>query len=129
MDCQRQSPRLLPPQQTGNPPTHPPTHPSTQTHPLYLSIPLPRFLPQNVAIIGYARSKMSDDDLRTKLRPYMKGTPDRIDAFLGSCSYVAGSYTEAKDWQVLNSRLRQREAACPDSPFGRLYYLALPPSV
>ncbi|KAI3425139.1 hypothetical protein D9Q98_008910 [Chlorella vulgaris] len=87
------------------------------------------FLPSNVAIIGYARTDMNDDKLREKLKPKLVGSDDDIDKFLKRCTYVAGSYDGAEGWQGLAKVLDKRESKCSKNPAGRLYYLALPPSV
>lgn len=52
--------------------------------------PLPSFLPRNVAIIGYARTQLTDQQLRDKLRPRLKGSHQDKESFLERCTYVAG---------------------------------------
>ena len=49
--------------------------------------------------------------------------------FLERCTYVSGTYDQPEGFQALNQALLDREAEHPRSPVGRLYYLALPPSV
>lgn len=87
------------------------------------------FLPKTTKVFGYARSQMTDESLREKLRPSLKGDPDEVDKFLSICSYVAGSYDEDWGYQKLENALLEHEMSCPESPAGRLYYLALPPTV
>jgi hypothetical protein len=53
-------------------------------------------LPRHAAIVGYARSKLSDDALRDSLRGGLKrGTDAQRDAFLGMCIYRHGQYDDA----------------------------------
>ncbi|KAL6766229.1 GLD1 [Auxenochlorella protothecoides x Auxenochlorella symbiontica] len=88
------------------------------------------FLCSNVRIVGYARTDLSDQALRDKLRPFLKNTPeDKREAFLATCSYVSGPYDTPHGWQRLAAVLDKRESATPKNPAGRLFYLALPPSV
>ncbi len=54
--------------------------------------PAPSFLPRNVAIIGYARTQLTNQQLRDKLRPRLKGSDKERDDFLGRCTYVAGGW-------------------------------------
>lgn len=49
------------------------------------------FLPDNVSIIGYARSPLTDQQLRDKLRPRLEGSDKERDAFLQHCTYVQGA--------------------------------------
>ena len=54
--------------------------------------PLPSFLPRNVAIIGYARTQLTDQQLRDKVRPRLKGSHQDKESFLDRCTYVAGGW-------------------------------------
>lgn len=53
------------------------------------------FLPSKVQILGYARTEMTDEDLRGRLRGYIKGNPEAVERFLSLCSYVAGDVSAA----------------------------------
>ncbi|EFN53828.1 hypothetical protein CHLNCDRAFT_36395 [Chlorella variabilis] len=102
---------------------------SKKTYPALQFLHHNGFLPRKVAIIGYARTQMSDEQLRTKLRPRLKGSEKEVDKFLEGCTYVSGSYDGSEGWQKLAAVLEAREAKHRGCPCGRLYYLALPPSV
>ena len=82
-------------------------------------------------IFGYARSKLTDESLRERLRPYLEkaGDTNRLEEFLSRCSYVHGEYDGDAGWSGLNEVLSRREGDRPESPAGRLIYLALPPTV
>ena len=86
-------------------------------------------LPKDVYITGYARSKMSDEDLRSKVKPNLKGNSKVVEEFLKTFSYTAGPYDEADGFQQLTKKLESYEEKHSNVPVGRLFYLALPPSV
>lgn len=87
------------------------------------------FLPDNLSIIGYARSKLSKHDLQEKVRPNLKGEPSIIDEFLEKLDYEAGQYDKPDGYQQLHKTICDRESKHGKDPKGRLFYLALPPSV
>lgn len=60
-----------------------------------------RFLPKNLKIIGYARSKLSNDDLKNKIKGYLKGEEAQINDYLDRISYIPGSYDGNEGFQVL----------------------------
>lgn len=49
-----------------------------------------RFLPEDVRIIGYARTTMSDAELHDRLKEYLQGDALRIKEFLDVCTYQQG---------------------------------------
>ncbi|KAJ1696580.1 hypothetical protein LUZ63_005092 [Rhynchospora breviuscula] len=94
------------------------------------------FLQSNeVHIFGYARTKLSDDDLRERIRGYLiKGAlPENLEIlsdFLKLIKYVSGGYDSAEGFLSLNKEISEHELA--KNSYGssrRLFYLALPPSV
>ncbi|KAL9256942.1 Glucose-6-phosphate 1-dehydrogenase 6, cytoplasmic-like protein [Drosera capensis] len=94
------------------------------------------FLPPNeVRIFGYARSKMTDDELRERLRGYLikakDSTPEQLEEvskFLRLVKYVSGPYDTDEGYCLLDDEISKHE--CGDElPSRRLFYLALPPSV
>ena len=87
-------------------------------------------LAASTQIIGYARSDMTDEDLRERLRPTLaSGESCDKEAFLDICTYVSGSYDSAEGFQSLEKAISLHEKKNSCCPAGRLYYLALPPSV
>ena len=81
-------------------------------------------------MIGYARSKLTDEALRDKVKPALKGgTDEDKEQFVQAISYVSGSYDDDGGYQNLHKALKDREASHAEVPIGRLFYLALPPSV
>lgn len=59
-----------------------------------------RFLPKNLAIIGYARSKLNVKDLRATTAEHLKGATDEVKRFLDLLSYLPGAYDAAEGFQV-----------------------------
>ncbi|KAG7674860.1 hypothetical protein Ndes2526B_g07698 [Nannochloris sp. 'desiccata'] len=88
-------------------------------------------LAASTQIIGYARSDMTDQDLRERLRPTLKSGENDCDKdnFLNICTYVSGAYDSAEGFQALEKAISAHEKKKSCCPAGRLYYLALPPSV
>jgi len=84
-------------------------------------------LPENTFFVGYARSKLTIDNIKEKCAPYIKvadSEKDKLEQFWKVNSYVAGSYDKETDFKNLDLHLTRLCAnAC------RLFYLALPPSV
>eukprot|EP01025_Chloroclados_australasicus_P024195 TRINITY_DN2434_c0_g2_i2.p1 TRINITY_DN2434_c0_g2~~TRINITY_DN2434_c0_g2_i2.p1 ORF type:complete len:527 (+),score=74.17 TRINITY_DN2434_c0_g2_i2:126-1706(+) len=90
------------------------------------------FLPENTKIMGYARSALTDDELRDRLRQTVKTDQQEIlQQFLDIITYVQGTYDTPEGFQKLQKVLLEREAPVKDQyvPVNRMYYLALPPSV
>lgn len=86
-------------------------------------------LPTGTIFYGYARSKLTVEELRAKCDPYMQVKPDeqsRYEEFWSANYYVAGSYDQRRDFELLNQELINFEKV-PHA--NRLFYLALPPSV
>eukprot|EP00246_Nothoceros_aenigmaticus_P008106 TRINITY_DN225_c0_g3_i1.p1 TRINITY_DN225_c0_g3~~TRINITY_DN225_c0_g3_i1.p1 ORF type:complete len:543 (+),score=92.64 TRINITY_DN225_c0_g3_i1:262-1890(+) len=111
-----------------------------KTFPALFNLYRQGFLPvKQVKIVGYARSKLSDDELRGRLRGYLKvdqvdptKEPSKVlEQFLGLVSYTAGAYDSVEGFKALNHVVADHEAQISGAtgPTRRLFYLALPPSV
>lgn len=87
-----------------------------------------RFLPPSTTILGYARSKLSDQNVRDKVKPFLRDEPNVVQDFLKLITYLPGAYDNADDFKKLDEELKKREDSAKGS-VGRLFYLALPPSV
>ncbi|KAI3970320.1 hypothetical protein MKX01_023967 [Papaver californicum] len=93
--------------------------------------------PNEVHIFGYARSKMSDDELRVRIREYLikKDTsPEQsedISKFLQLIKYVSGNYDSDEGFKLLDKEISAHEFSknTQEGSSRRLFYLALPPSV
>jgi glucose-6-phosphate 1-dehydrogenase len=85
-----------------------------------------------VHIFGYARSNLSDDGLRQRIRGYLKGASDEhVSQFLQLIKYVSGSYDSGEGFELLNKTISEYETSKTNESGSsrRLFYLALPPSV
>ncbi|GMG20567.1 unnamed protein product [Ambrosiozyma monospora] len=91
------------------------------------------YLSKTTKIIGYARSKMTDEELRTRLIPFFKTTTEQsktlVADFLQLVTYVSAPYDQPEGYQKLNSIIEKFDAERNVTESHRLYYLALPPSV
>ena len=92
-----------------------------------------RLLPQDFAVIGVARTEMSSDDFRSKIREEMSefATGELqdhvVEWLLPRISYVAGEFQDPATFEKLGRCLREA-----DERWGtqgcHLFYLAIPPS-
>ncbi|XP_064607109.1 glucose-6-phosphate 1-dehydrogenase-like isoform X2 [Liolophura sinensis] len=83
-------------------------------------------LPPETHFVGYARSKLSVQDIFKKAEPFMKvkkGEEAKYEEFQKKNKYVQGSYDGTQDFSKLNKAIEEI-GSC-----NRLFYLALPPSV
>ena len=130
-----------------------------KTYPSLLALFIGGFLPQDVGegggdaahrvrIVGYSRSKKTDDEFRAHLRPYLVkkaqsvlgsdggggggggggGDPAAVvDRFLRHCVYRPGQYDgEARMAEVAAEALRWEEGTGTDAHH-RMFYMAIPP--
>ncbi|KAK7131971.1 hypothetical protein R3I93_018507 [Phoxinus phoxinus] len=86
-------------------------------------------LPEQTYFVGYARSDLTVDAIRTACMPYMKAVDseaERLAAFFSRNSYISGKYVEESSFANLNTHLLSLPGGAEAN---RLFYLALPPSV
>lgn len=84
-----------------------------------------------VHIFGYARTKISDEELRDRIRGYLGKDSEDVSKFLQLIKYVSGSYDDAEGFRSLDKHIYEHEVS-KNTQVGssrRLFYLALPPSV
>jgi glucose-6-phosphate 1-dehydrogenase len=48
------------------------------------------FLPKTFTLVGYARSPLTDQQLRERLKPFLSGPDELMDEFLSRCQYCQG---------------------------------------
>jgi glucose-6-phosphate 1-dehydrogenase len=88
-------------------------------------------LPENLAIVGFARSSFSDQEFRKYLlegvKQYSSSTFDAPlwDTFSRSISYIRGDISKDDDFFRLQAYLQEIEGGVAD----RLYYLAIAPNL
>ncbi|UZP66132.1 glucose-6-phosphate dehydrogenase [Desulfovibrio mangrovi] len=92
-----------------------------------------RLLPPRFYILGFARSDISEETFRERMRKAIidahgEQPPDMLNGFLAMCRYSAGDYNDPAAY----NRLAGRCSVCDkdfDSSGNRLFYLALPPEL
>ncbi|KAK4392907.1 Glucose-6-phosphate 1-dehydrogenase, cytoplasmic isoform [Sesamum angolense] len=106
-----------------------------KTFPALFNLYRQGFLQSNeVHIFGYSRTKLSDDDLRDRIRGYLpqgKELTNDVSDFLQLIKYVSGSYDAPEGFQELDKAISEHEISknSTEGSSRRLFYLALPPSV
>ncbi|RWR96922.1 glucose-6-phosphate 1-dehydrogenase, cytoplasmic isoform [Cinnamomum micranthum f. kanehirae] len=94
--------------------------------------------PSEVYIFGYARTKLSDDGLRDRIRGHLiqgketsSNHSEAVSKFLQLVKYVSGSYDNEEGFRLLDKEISEHEISknSREGSSRRLFYLALPPSV
>ena len=107
---------------------------SRKLMPAIENLALRRLLPAGFSVVGVARTEMSDDDFRERMRELVEkgggGGPEAKhvwESFTGGFRYVAGEYGHPDTFNQLKDVLAEldRERGTAEN---RLYYLATPPS-
>ncbi|OQE09063.1 hypothetical protein PENVUL_c007G03777 [Penicillium vulpinum] len=92
-----------------------------------------KFLPKDIQIVGYARTKMDHDEYLKRVRSYIKiptkEIEDQLDQFCKMCTYVSGQYDQDDSFINLNKHLDEIEDKRQSKEQNRVFYMALPPSV
>ena len=90
-------------------------------------------LPEDFAVIGVARTAMSDDELRNKIRDEMKEfatgelEDQVVEWLIPRLSYVAGDFHDPATFEKLRERLNEADEKWKTQGC-YLFYLAVPPS-
>jgi glucose-6-phosphate 1-dehydrogenase len=90
-------------------------------------------LPESFAILGCARSGMTDDSFREKMDGALKTfvhqtTEHQVKDFLQRCFYLSGDYQDSKFYGALSDWLDRADSS-HGSRANRLFYLSTPPSL
>ncbi|KAF3795453.1 Glucose-6-phosphate 1-dehydrogenase [Nymphaea thermarum] len=90
-------------------------------------------LPEHFTIFGYARSKMTDAELRTMVSKTLtcridkrENCNDKMKQFLERCFYHSGQYDSVDNFAELDKKLKEQEGGRLSN---RLFYLSIPPNV
>jgi len=106
-----------------------------KTYPSLFDLFCHDLLPSHVTIVGFARSKMTDEAFRehiAKLLPVRQPEDEAKRAvFLQRCHYRAGQYGSHESFTSLASELSEWEDSqeTGEAAANRLYYFAIPPNV
>ncbi|KAK2682719.1 glucose-6-phosphate dehydrogenase [Fusarium oxysporum f. sp. vasinfectum] len=89
-----------------------------KTYPALFGLYRNQFLPKDVKIVGYARTKMDHDEYIRRIKSYIKTptkeTEQQLEEFAGLCTYVSGQYDKDESFQGLEQHLQEVE-----KPFGK----------
>uniref|UniRef100_A0A0K2SX09 Glucose-6-phosphate 1-dehydrogenase n=1 Tax=Lepeophtheirus salmonis TaxID=72036 RepID=A0A0K2SX09_LEPSM len=99
-------------------------------YPTLWSLYFHNLCPPNTRFIGYSRSKIDVKTIREKSAPWVickEENKAKLEDFWSLNYYVAGSYDQKRDFELLNQEMERLETGYSGS--NRLFYLALPPSV
>src|ERR1700712_30133 len=100
-----------------------------KTFPALLSLYAQNLLPRNLHIVGYARSKIKDEDYLKKISSKFSNDIDKkvVDQFLSVSSYISGQYDSEDDYKRLHQHLQKLEKGSKKA--NRIFYFAIPPNV
>ncbi|KAJ3007241.1 Glucose-6-phosphate 1-dehydrogenase [Thoreauomyces humboldtii] len=103
-----------------------------KTFPALFGLYKHKLLPDNLSVVGYARSSIELAEFRSRVSSKIKIKDDREKAllvdFLARCTYVSGKYDNAEDFKKLNAAVDDIEKGTTGDKH-RVFYMALPPSV
>jgi len=101
-----------------------------KTYPALFELYSSGLLPKDTKIWGIARSGLTHDELRQKLRPFLKGEDTVIEEFLSLCFYQQqSSYSDEKAFSELVQEIQEFETSTTRAKCNRLYYFAIPPNL
>ncbi|KAF7838929.1 glucose-6-phosphate 1-dehydrogenase, chloroplastic [Senna tora] len=90
-------------------------------------------LPKHFTIYGYARSKMTDADLRNMVSKTLtcridkrENCSEKMEEFLKRCFYHPGQYDSEENFAELDRKLKEHEGG---RTANRLFYLSIPPNI
>eukprot|EP00898_Chlorokybus_atmophyticus_P003615 jgi/Chlat1/4254/Chrsp27S04254 len=91
------------------------------------------FMPKQFTIFGFARSKMTNEELRTMISQNLtcridkrKDCGKKMEEFLENCFYHAGQYNSCDSFKELHEKLLEKEG---DKHANRIFYMSIPPTI
>lgn len=85
------------------------------------------YLPEAFAIVGVARTRMTNEQFRSQLRQVAKNQPNWL-AIVERCQYVSGDYSDIETYRALDDVLHQVDTQ-HHTRGNRVFYLATVPDV
>ncbi|RSH88803.1 Glucose-6-phosphate 1-dehydrogenase [Saitozyma podzolica] len=110
-----------------------------KTFPALFALYQQGYLPKDVHIVGYARTKMDLDEFYRRETKYIKKNENdvelaktfdaKLSGFKKISSYISGQYDTDEGFQELREHLEklENERSGSKSPRNRVFYMALPP--
>jgi len=83
------------------------------------------FLPDDSKFVGYARSELTVEKIKSSVKPFYKGSETAFDSFFDNCSYLSGQYDEVSSFVKLCEHLK----SVAGDAINYIFYLAVPPKV
>ncbi|XP_052485246.1 glucose-6-phosphate 1-dehydrogenase, chloroplastic isoform X2 [Gossypium raimondii] len=90
-------------------------------------------LPKHFTVYGYARSKMTDAELRNMVSKTLtcridkrENCGEKMEEFLKRCFYHSGQYDSEENFAQLDKKLKEHEGGKVSN---RLFYLSIPPNI
>ncbi len=101
--------------------------------PSLFNLYLRELMPSKFYILGFARTEMSDEDFRERVREALGNAHEDtkgeiLDSFLSQCRYTSGDYSDIEAYR----RLQKKASGCENDfskKENKLFYLALPPQL
>ncbi|PKA61064.1 Glucose-6-phosphate 1-dehydrogenase, chloroplastic [Apostasia shenzhenica] len=91
------------------------------------------FLPEHFTVFGYARSELTNEELRNMISKTLtcridkrENCSDKMEQFLQRCFYCSGQYDLEEDFKKLDEKLKQKETGRFPN---RLFYLSIPSNI
>ncbi|KAK4776332.1 hypothetical protein SAY86_005020 [Trapa natans] len=91
------------------------------------------FFMKNFSVFGYARTKLTDEELRNMIGQTLtcridkrENCEDKMEQFLKRCFYHSGQYNSEENFRELDVKLKEKEAG---KLANRLFYLSIPPNI
>jgi len=102
-----------------------------KTFPALFGLYRNQFLPKDIKIVGYARTKMDHEEyikrVKSNIKTPTKEMEEQLETFCKDCTYVSGQYDKDESFQELQKHLEELEKGKKET--NRIFYMALPPSV
>ncbi|GMH20386.1 hypothetical protein Nepgr_022227 [Nepenthes gracilis] len=90
-------------------------------------------LPKHFTVYGYARSKMTNAELRNMVSKTLtcridkrENCSEKMEQFLNRCFYHSGQYDSLDNFMELDTKIKEHEAGRISN---RLFYLSIPPNI
>lgn len=88
-------------------------------------------LPEEFAVVGIARTKMSNEEFRTEVKNSIAKQvkeEDNIEEFIARFTYIAGVYDDANTYEQINKELT-RHSEVYNTNANAVFYMATPPQL